>query len=45
MGNHLQPGCQWVPGLGPELGCKFWTVQLLCLGQGLSHNLQTPGTD
>ena len=43
MGHHLQPGCQWVPGLGPELSSKFRAVQLLGLGQGLSHNLQTPG--
>ena len=44
MGNHLPPGCQWVPGLGPELGCQFRAVQLLCLGQGLSHYLQAPVT-
>ena len=44
MGNHLQPGCQWVPGLGPKLGCKFRAVELLGLGKGLSDYLQTPGT-
>ena len=44
MGNHLQPGGQWVPGLGPELCCQFRAVQLLCLGQCLSHYLQAPVT-
>ena len=44
MGNHLQPGCQWIPGLGPELFCQFRAVELLGLGQGISDYLQTPVT-
>mgnify|MGYP007123548045 CR=1 FL=1 len=44
MGYHLQPGCQWIPGLGPELFCQFRAVELLGLGQGISDYLQTPVT-
>ena len=44
MRNYLQPGCQRVPVVGMELGGQFGAVQLLGLGQGLSHYLHTPCT-
>ena len=43
MGHHLQPGCLRVLE-GADPGGQFRTIELLGLGQGLSHYLQTPVT-